>query len=178
MSKSGPEVDFFISRRGGDAAVAQEVADILMEEGYAVLVQDYDISYTTDFVAAMDDALRRCRHLSLFLTKDYLTSEFTMMEVTNFVAAAGRAADEHRLVILRLDKSMPEGIMASRLVGDLFEIVNTEGRNRRNPRRGRGALNGNAATGQAIRKRRAARSKLHWPRRDYSRNSWPVDEPH
>ena len=54
-----------------------------------------------------------------------------MMEVTNFVAAAGRAADERRLVILRLDESMPEGIMASRVFGDLFGIVDPQERKRR-----------------------------------------------
>jgi hypothetical protein len=34
--------DFFLSRRGSVAAVAREVADVLTEKGYKVLVQDYD----------------------------------------------------------------------------------------------------------------------------------------
>ncbi|HEY1934906.1 MAG TPA: hypothetical protein VGG99_23115 [Acetobacteraceae bacterium] len=41
------EHDFFISRRGTIAAVAQEVADILRSEGYRVLVQDYDAALGT-----------------------------------------------------------------------------------------------------------------------------------
>jgi hypothetical protein len=32
--------DFFLSRRGSVAAVAREVADVLKEKGYRVLVQD------------------------------------------------------------------------------------------------------------------------------------------
>jgi hypothetical protein len=35
--------DFFLSRRASVAAVAREVADVLTERGYKVLVQDYDI---------------------------------------------------------------------------------------------------------------------------------------
>ncbi len=44
MSTTAPAFafDFFISRRGTVAAVAQEVADILQSEGCRVLVQDYD----------------------------------------------------------------------------------------------------------------------------------------
>ena len=35
--------DFFLSRRGSVAAIAREVTDVLLEKGYKVLVQDYDI---------------------------------------------------------------------------------------------------------------------------------------
>jgi hypothetical protein len=45
VTPSGPDqrYDFFLSRRGSVAAVAREVADVLAEKGYKVLVQDYDI---------------------------------------------------------------------------------------------------------------------------------------
>jgi hypothetical protein len=39
----GERVDFFLSRRGSVAAVAQEVSDVLTGSGYKVIVQDYDI---------------------------------------------------------------------------------------------------------------------------------------
>jgi hypothetical protein len=71
MSNTKSEIDFFISRRGATADVAQEVANVLKDEGYTVLVQDYDIAYASDFIAAIDSALKRCRHLILLLTKDY-----------------------------------------------------------------------------------------------------------
>lgn len=113
------ELDFFISRRGGVAAVAQEVAEVLNAEGYTVFVQDYDIPQSVDFIAAMDDALKRCRHLLVLLTKDYVASKFTMMEVTNFLAVAGRSVNERRLAILCLDECEPEGVLASRVYGSL-----------------------------------------------------------
>jgi hypothetical protein len=42
--------DFFLSRRGSVAPIAQEVADVLSETGYRVLVQDYDIPLGASFV--------------------------------------------------------------------------------------------------------------------------------
>jgi tetratricopeptide (TPR) repeat protein len=140
------EIDFFVSRRGGAAAVAQEVAEVLKAELYTVFVQDYDIPQSADFIAAMDDALKRCRHLLVLLTKDYVASKFTMMEVTNFLAAASRSVDEGRLSILCLDECEPEGILASRVYGSLFGVVDplerkarilaaAEGRSTATPRR-------------------------------------------
>src|SRR6478609_5265225 len=35
------EYDFFLSRRGSVGQIAQEVADVLLDKGYRVIVQDY-----------------------------------------------------------------------------------------------------------------------------------------
>jgi hypothetical protein len=85
-------------------------------------VQDYDIPHSANFIAAMHDALTRSRHLIVLLTKDYAASRFTMMELTNFLATAGRSADERRLVVLRVDDCDPEGIMAGAVFGDLWAL--------------------------------------------------------
>jgi hypothetical protein len=44
--------DFFLSRRGSVATIAQDVADVLTEKGYRVLVQDYDFPLGTSFAPA------------------------------------------------------------------------------------------------------------------------------
>lgn len=124
-------IDYFISRRGSAAAVAQEVAEVLKEEGYTILVQDYDIPHGDNFIAAMHDALMRSRHLIVLLTKDYAASRFTMMELTNFLAAAGKSADERRLVVLRVDDCDPEGILAGAVFGDLVNVADPTERKRR-----------------------------------------------
>src|SRR5262245_10797150 len=80
-------IDFFISRRGSHAAIAREVADVLAAAGHSSFTQDHDIGYGDDFLAKMDEALRRCRHFVVLLTADYQTSKYTMMELTSFVAA-------------------------------------------------------------------------------------------
>jgi tetratricopeptide (TPR) repeat protein len=125
------ELDFFISRRGGAAAAAQEVATVLREEGYSVFVQDHDIGHGADFIAAIHIALQCCRHMIVLLTKDYTNSQFTMIEVTNFLASAGQSVRERRLVVLRLDETQPEGILASRVFGDLAGVDDPAERRRR-----------------------------------------------
>jgi hypothetical protein len=51
----GERYDFFLSRRGSVASIAREVADVLTEEGYKVLVQDYDIPLTANFIEEMQN---------------------------------------------------------------------------------------------------------------------------
>jgi tetratricopeptide (TPR) repeat protein len=117
-----PELDFFISRRGAAATVAQEVAEVIKSEGYTVFVQDYDIPYNAQFIEEMHKALARCRHLIVLLTRDFAASKFTMMEVSSFLAATGGAADDRRLIVLRLEDCQPEGILAGRVFADLFAV--------------------------------------------------------
>jgi hypothetical protein len=70
---SGPDerYDFFLSRRGSVAAIAQEVADVLKEKGYRVLVQDYDIPITANFIEEMHEAVKNSRDLVVLFTRDY-----------------------------------------------------------------------------------------------------------
>jgi hypothetical protein len=56
-SGAGERYDFFLSRRGSVAAIAQEVTDVLKEKGYKVLVQDYDIPLGASFVETMHEAI-------------------------------------------------------------------------------------------------------------------------
>jgi tetratricopeptide (TPR) repeat protein len=127
----GAEIDFFISRRGASAAVAQEVAQTLIDSGYTCTVQDFDISYSANFLAAMHDALKRARHLIVLLTKDYDQSDFTLAEVTNFLAAAVRARGERRLVVLRVDDCEPVGLLAGIVYADLVGVADPEARKER-----------------------------------------------
>jgi len=55
--------DFFLSRRGSVAAIAQEVTDVLKEKGYEVFVPDYDIPFAASFVEAMHEAVKTSRDL-------------------------------------------------------------------------------------------------------------------
>src|SRR6266404_7048070 len=131
VAKEPPPVDFFISRRGAEATIAQEVANVLLEAGYTVLVQDFDIPYTANFVTAIHWALKRGRNLIVLLTRDYDQSDFTLTEVSNFLASAARASDERRLIVLRVDDCEPEGIFAGVVYADLFGLNDPEERRQR-----------------------------------------------
>jgi hypothetical protein len=77
-ARAGGAVDYFISRRGSAAAVAQEVADVLKAAGYSSFSQEYDVPHSANFVAAIHVALKRCRHFIALLTRDYDEAEWTL----------------------------------------------------------------------------------------------------
>ena len=86
-----PEIDYFISRRGTSTEAAQEVADVLTGAGYSVIVQDYHIAHGANFIAAMHDALKKCRHFIALLSEDYDDAPFTGAEWTNFYSISAQS---------------------------------------------------------------------------------------
>ena len=48
------------------APIAQEVTDVLKEKGYEVLVQDYDIPLTANFIEEMHEAVKNSRDLIVY----------------------------------------------------------------------------------------------------------------
>src|SRR6201997_1260476 len=102
-SGPGERYDFFLSRRGSVATIAQEVADVLTEKGYRVFVQDYDIPLTANFIEEMHEAVKNARDLVVLFTRDYEQSPYTRMEFTSFEANAAQSAEKRRMVILRCE---------------------------------------------------------------------------
>ena len=154
---AGLTVDFFLSRRGANAAVAQEVAGTLQDAGYTTFLQDYDIPRDGNFVLAMHEALKCCRHLVVLLTKDYDQSEFTRAEVSHFIAAAARADGGRRLVVLRVEDCVPEGLFAAHVFTDLVGVDDPQERRNRILA---------AAEGRAVASRARPRIFEHVPARD------------
>ena len=86
--------DFFLSRRGSVATVAQEVTDILKDNGYRVFTQDYDIPLTANFIEEMHEGVKNARDIVVLFTRDYEQSPYTRMEFTSFEANAAQSADK------------------------------------------------------------------------------------
>jgi hypothetical protein len=121
-------VDFFVSRRGIAADVAQEVAEVLESRGYTVIVQDFDIPSSTNFIGAIHDAVKAAKHFVGLLTEDYDTSPFTRAEWTSFYAAAAPSGGKRRLIVLRIDDVEPPGLLAPIVYGNLFGVTDPERR--------------------------------------------------
>ena len=102
-SEAGEHFDFFLSRRGSVAALAREVNDVLIEKGYRVFVQDYDIPIAANFIEKMHEAIKNARDLVVLFTRDYEQSPYTRMEFTSFEANAAQSAEKRRMVILRCE---------------------------------------------------------------------------
>jgi tetratricopeptide (TPR) repeat protein len=129
----GPEehYDFFLSRRGSVAAIAQEVTDVLTEKGYRVFVQDYDIPIAANFIEEMHDAIKNARDLVVLFTRDYDQSPYTRMEFTSFEANAAESAEHRRMVILRCEDAPLLGLFAPHVYQDLVGIGDAEERRSR-----------------------------------------------
>jgi TIR domain len=87
-SGQGERYDFFLSRRGSVAAIAQEVTDVLTEKGYKVFVQDYDIPFGSSFVEKMHEGVSNSRDLVILFTHDYLQSAYQSKGVHQFRSSA------------------------------------------------------------------------------------------
>src|SRR6266545_2052516 len=111
-SGPGERYDFFLSRRGSVATIAQEVADVLTEKGYKVLVQDYDIPLGASFVEAMHEAIINSRDLIILFTEDYLRSPYTRKEFTSFEAERVKTAEERHIIVLRCEDVPLRGLLA------------------------------------------------------------------
>jgi hypothetical protein len=123
--------DFFLSRRGSVAAVAREVADVLIERGYKVVVQDYDFPLSSDLVEAMHETLKNARDLVVLFTHDYESSPYTRKEFTSFEANRLLSTEERRLIILRCEEVAPLGLFAGNIYQDLVGVDDPEERRRR-----------------------------------------------
>jgi tetratricopeptide (TPR) repeat protein len=131
MAGEGQHYDFFLSRRGSVAAIAREVADVLTEKGYRVLVQDYDIPLGASFIEAMDEAVRNSRDLVVLFTRDYEQSPYTRKEFTSFEAERAQGTEERHIIVLRCEDVPLRGLLADNVYQDLVGIEDPEERKRR-----------------------------------------------
>jgi tetratricopeptide (TPR) repeat protein len=127
----GERYDFFLSRRGSVAAVAREVADVLTEKGYKVLVQDYDISVSADFVERMHDGIVNSRDLIVLSTHDYLEGPYSRKEFTSFEAERAQSTEERHIIVLRCEDVPMRDLLADNVFQDLVGVTDTEERKRR-----------------------------------------------
>src|SRR5215831_9906063 len=123
--------DFFLSRRGSVATIAQEVTDVLKENGYRVRTQDYDIPIIANFIEEMHEAVKNARDLVVLFTRDYEQSPYTRMEFTSFEANAAQSAEKRRMVILRCEDAPLLGLFAPHVYQDLVGIGDAEERRSR-----------------------------------------------
>jgi tetratricopeptide (TPR) repeat protein len=130
-SGPGERYDFFLSRRGSVAPIAREVADVLVEKGYKVLVEDYDFQLGASFVAAMHDGVTNARDLIVLLTRDYLQTPYTRKEFTSFEAQALSSLEKRYVIILRCEDVPLEGLLADHVYQDLVGIQDPDERKRR-----------------------------------------------
>jgi tetratricopeptide (TPR) repeat protein len=130
-SGPGERYDFFLSRRGSVAAIAQEVADVLKESGYEVVVQDYDIQIGESWVLAIHECIKSSRDLIILFTGDYEKSQYTREEFASFWKKQADEPEKHRIIVLRCEDVQPEGLLSHNVFQDLVGVRDAEERKRR-----------------------------------------------
>ena len=159
--------DFFLSRRGSVAAVAQEVSDVLTAAGYKVFVQDYDIPLGASFVEAMHEGgQERARpHHPVHRRLRTLALHPQGIHQLRGRAAARRAGPSHRRPALR--RCAAPGPSGRRRLSGPRRRRRARGAQTPHPCGGGAPLVGRAAatqTGQDVRRRPAAHRGFHRPR--------------
>jgi hypothetical protein len=125
------DYDFFLSRRGTVAEVAREVADVLTESGYKVIVQDYDFLLGDSVIERMHEGVKNARDLIILFSRDYEQSPYCRKEFTSFEAQRLRDLEERHIVILRCEDAPLQGLLADVIYQDLVGIEDREERKRR-----------------------------------------------
>jgi hypothetical protein len=125
------DYDFFLSRRGSVTEIAREIADVLTECGYKIIVQDYDFRLGDSVIERMHDGVRNSRDLIILFTRDYEQSPYCRKEFTSFEAQRLRDVDEQHIIVLRCEDAPLDGLLADVIYQDLVGIEDREERKRR-----------------------------------------------
>jgi hypothetical protein len=108
---SDEQRDFFISRSGSDAAVAQAIGAVLEAAGHRVLLQDWDFP-NHNFIERMHTALQTCARVIALLSPTYLASDYCSAEWINRLAR-DPLNRQGRLILLRVAPCEPGGMLTA-----------------------------------------------------------------
>jgi hypothetical protein len=125
------DYDFFLSRRGSVVEIAREVADVLIESGYKVIVQDYDFLLGDSVIERMHEGVKNARDLIILFSRDYEESPYCRKEFTSFEAQRLRDLEERHVVILRCEDAPLQGLLADVIYQDLVGVEDRNERKRR-----------------------------------------------
>jgi non-specific serine/threonine protein kinase len=111
----------FISRAGSDHELATRVGRILEEDGYTVVLQQWDFR-VGNFVAKMHEALRDATRVVALLSPAYMASDHCSAEWQNAIAD-DPLNERGRLVVLRIADCKPVGLLAGIVYWDLYPVL-------------------------------------------------------
>ena len=121
QDEAGREPEFFISRAGPDAALAQRIAHILEDAGRRVVIQDWDFKNRA-FMERMHAALTSGARTVALLSPDYLTRDHCAAEWQNTIAD-DPLNRQSKLIVLRIRPCDPVGLLKSLAFWDLVPLL-------------------------------------------------------
>ncbi len=119
--EAGLAPEFFVSRAGPDAGVAQRIAHILEDAGRRVVIQDWNFKNRA-FMERMHAALTSGARTVALLSPDYLERDHCAAEWQNTIAD-DPLNRQSKLIVLRIRPCAPDGLLKSLAFWDLVPLL-------------------------------------------------------
>ncbi|QQM51883.1 toll/interleukin-1 receptor domain-containing protein [Rhodococcus pyridinivorans] len=119
--------DYFISYNKADKQWAEWIAWTLEQEGFAVVIEEWDFKAGGNFAVEMDLAMKECVRTIPVLSPDYLAANYTVTEWTDKFADDPQGF-KRLLVPVRVRPCNPQGILKQVIYIDLVGLSDEEAR--------------------------------------------------
>ncbi len=123
------DYDFFISRRGAQADVAQEVAQALIDDGWPeerIFLQDKDLAPGLAILNEIEKAVGRSRHFIAVLCSTYADSHYTnVVEAQTFLHNTDVGTQDRRLIVIKVEPVETPSLLRNFGAVDLHGIDDT-----------------------------------------------------
>jgi hypothetical protein len=120
---------FFISYNRADAPWAEWIAWQLEAAGYTTVIQAWDSDAGSNYVKAMDNAIKKAERTIAVLSSDYQESGHTFAE-WGAAFASDPNGEKGRLLPVRICEFKPEGLLAQIVYIDLVGLDENSARSR------------------------------------------------
>lgn len=110
--------DVFISYASEDADWAEWIGWVLEEEGYRVILQEWDFLPGSNFILQMHQASRNCRHTMALLSPAFVSSHYTDPEWAAALAE-DPTSEAHKLIPVRVRECVMDGLLRPIVYVDL-----------------------------------------------------------
>jgi hypothetical protein len=123
----GHDWDFFVSYTKADRTWAEWIGWTLEDAGYRVLLQAWDFVPGSNWVAAMDEGVRRADRTIAVLSADYAASVYGAAE-WQAAWAADPAGKKRRLLVVRVAACERPGLLGQVVSIDVFGMPGSQAR--------------------------------------------------
>ena len=114
--------DFFISYTSADRKHAEWIAATLKNEGYSIIIDRSDFDVGSNFVVAMDEAIKQAKRIIAVFSPDYFLAKYTTPEWTA-VFAQDPSGKKGFLIPIKVRPTEITGLLGPRIYIDLVDLI-------------------------------------------------------
>lgn len=114
--------DFFISYTSADRKYAEWIAATLGNKGYSIIIDKSDFDVGSNFVVAMDEAIKQAKRIIAVFSPDYFLAQYTTPEWTA-VFAQDPSGKKGLLIPIKVRAIEITGLLGPRIYIDLADLI-------------------------------------------------------